>query len=167
MEVDEWVDTGEDDDADEEEEEEEESAASSARNSSLCTNDQPVREDEAMEEAPIRDPLRERTPSVTAAVSSLLSFDEVIDFKASGVLSSTYPGSQEVVNILPSRHILPPKRLGDGNSYLVGVPAHPLAYQSERYIQEGYGDTEALTIFDGFSAQALYDLGNLNTSYPP
>ncbi|EGZ13527.1 hypothetical protein PHYSODRAFT_335281 [Phytophthora sojae] len=160
MEVDEQVGTGEDDDADEEEEEEE-SAASSAKSSSLHTNGQPVGEDEAMEEAPIRDPLRERTPSVTAAVSSLLSFDEVIDFKASGILSSTHPGSQEDANILPSRHVLPPKRPGDGNSYLVGVPAHPLAYQSEGYIQEGYGGTEALAIFDGFSAQDLHDLGNL------
>ncbi|EGZ12924.1 hypothetical protein PHYSODRAFT_334767 [Phytophthora sojae] len=142
--VDEQEGTGNSNDMDEEEEEEEESAASSAKISPLHTNDRPVREDEAMEEAPIRDPLHERTPSVTAAVASLLSFDEVIDFKAFGILSSTHPGSQEVVNILPSRHVLPPKRPGDGNSYL-----------------EGYGGTEALAIFDGFSAQDLHDLGNL------
>ncbi|EGZ13453.1 hypothetical protein PHYSODRAFT_335230 [Phytophthora sojae] len=161
MEVDEQAGTGEDDDVGEEEEEEEESAASSARNSPLRASDQPVREDEAMEEVPIRDPPAGHTPTVTAAISSLLSLDEAVEHTRSGTLPSSHPGPRGIENSLPARHILPPKRPGDGNSYLVGVPAHPLAYQSERYVQEGYGGTEALAIFDGFSAQDLHDLGNL------
>ncbi|EGZ15426.1 hypothetical protein PHYSODRAFT_333675 [Phytophthora sojae] len=111
MEVDEQAGTGEDDDVGEEEEEEEESAASSARNSPLRASGQPVREDEAMEEVPIRDPPAGHTPTVTAAISGLLSLDEAVEHTRSGTLPSSHPGPRGIENILPARHILLPNVL--------------------------------------------------------
>ncbi|POM77435.1 Hypothetical protein PHPALM_5181, partial [Phytophthora palmivora] len=72
-------------------------------------------------------------------------------------LQSTADGGERT----PSRYVLPTPRGLDENTFLFGVPAHPAAYRAGAYVQDGYGGTEAMMVFDGLTNQDLDDLGRM------
>ncbi|KAE9225196.1 hypothetical protein PF004_g11984 [Phytophthora fragariae] len=45
-----------------------------------------------------------------------------------------------------------------GGSFIVGIPAHAMAYRNGAYVREGYAGVEALMLFDGLSEPDVQDL---------
>ncbi|POM77250.1 Hypothetical protein PHPALM_5394 [Phytophthora palmivora] len=97
----------------------------------------------------------------TRPIGGLITLDQSLKLAMTGILpkdgSSTADGGEKA----PSRYVLPTPRGLDENSFLVGVPAHPAAYRAGAYVQDGYGGTEAMMVFDGLTNQDLDDLGRM------
>ncbi|POM70167.1 Hypothetical protein PHPALM_13440 [Phytophthora palmivora] len=94
-------------------------------------------------------------------IGGLITLDQSLKLAMTGILpkdgSSTADGGERT----PSRYVLPTPRGLDENTFLVGVPAHPAAYRAGAYVQDGYGGTEAMMVFDGLTNQDLDDLGRM------
>ncbi|KAE8992800.1 hypothetical protein PR002_g20425 [Phytophthora rubi] len=101
-----------------------------------------------------------RPASRQAVVSrtGVLNFDDVIRHVRAGVLPSHDQSSPGIQNTPPARFTLPPPRNLVGESFIVGIPAHAMAYRNGAYVREGYGGVEALMLFDGLSESDMQDL---------
>ncbi|KAE9049329.1 hypothetical protein PR003_g3495 [Phytophthora rubi] len=101
-----------------------------------------------------------RPVSPRSAVSSIgvLNFDEVVRHVRAGVLPSRDRSSPGMQNTPPARFTLPPARNLVGDSFIVGIPAHAMAYRNGAYVREGYVGVEALMLFDGLSEPDVQDL---------
>ncbi|KAE9044948.1 hypothetical protein PR001_g1452 [Phytophthora rubi] len=94
---------------------------------------------------------RPAPPQSVVSRTGVLNFDEVVSHVRAGVLPSRDRSSPGMQNTPPARFTLPPARNLVGDSFIVGIPAHALAYRNGAYVREGYGGVEALMLFDGLS----------------
>ncbi|POM69282.1 Hypothetical protein PHPALM_14447 [Phytophthora palmivora] len=102
------------------------------------------------------------TPSgTTRPIGGLITLDQSLKLAMTGILPKDGSSTADGGDNTPSRYVLPAPRGLDENSFLVVVPAHPAAYRAEAYVQDGYGGTEAMMIFDGLTNQDLDDLGRM------
>ncbi|KAE9021086.1 hypothetical protein PR002_g12349 [Phytophthora rubi] len=108
-----------------------------------------------------QDDSQQVSPQSNVSRTGLLSSDEVVQRVRAGVLPSRDQASSSGQNTLPAHHTLPPPRTLVGDSFIVGVPAHALAFRNGAYVREGYGGMEALMLFDGLSEPDIQDLCSL------
>ncbi|KAE8890336.1 hypothetical protein PF003_g25795 [Phytophthora fragariae] len=101
---------------------------------------------------------RPASPQFVVSRTGVLNFDEVVSHVRAGVLPSHDRSSPGMQNTPPARFTLPPPRNLVGDSFIVGIPAHALAYRNGAYVREGYGGVEALMVFDGLSEFDIQDL---------
>ncbi|KAE8989206.1 hypothetical protein PR001_g21833 [Phytophthora rubi] len=104
---------------------------------------------------------RPASPQSVVSRTGVLILDEVVSHVRAGVLPSRDRSSPGMQNTPPARFTLPPARNLVGDSFIVGVPAHALAYRNGAYVREGYGGVEALMLFDGLSEVDIQDLCTL------
>ncbi|KAE8984547.1 hypothetical protein PF011_g20739 [Phytophthora fragariae] len=104
---------------------------------------------------------RPASPQSVVSRSGVLILDEVVSHVRAGVLPSRDRSSPGMQNTPPARFTLPPARNLVGDSFIVGIHAHALAYRNGAYVREGYGGVEALMLFDGLSEVDIQDLCTL------
>ncbi|KAE8993655.1 hypothetical protein PR003_g18531 [Phytophthora rubi] len=101
------------------------------------------------------------SPQPVVSRTGVLDFDAVVGHVRAGVLPSHDRSSPGMQNTPPTRFTLPPPRNLVGESFIVGIPAHAMAYRNGAYVREGYGGVEALMLFDGLSEPDIQDLCTL------
>ncbi|KAE9163201.1 hypothetical protein PF005_g30541 [Phytophthora fragariae] len=97
------------------------------------------------------------SPQPVVSRTGVLGFDAVVGHVRAGVLPSHDRSSPGMQNTPPARFTLPPPRYLVGESFIVGIPAHAMAYRNGAYVREGYGGVEALMLFDGLSEPDMQD----------
>ncbi|KAE8903646.1 hypothetical protein PF003_g12181 [Phytophthora fragariae] len=101
---------------------------------------------------------RSVSPQLVVSRTGVLDFEEVARHARAGVRPNHDQSSPGMQNTPPPRFTLPPPRNLVGESFIVGIPAHAMAYRNGAYDREGYGGVEALMLFDGLSEPDMQDL---------
>ncbi|KAE9295182.1 hypothetical protein PF008_g24341 [Phytophthora fragariae] len=101
---------------------------------------------------------RPMSPQPVISRTGGVDFETVVGHVRAGELPSRDRSSPGVQNTPPARFTLPPPRSLVGESFIVGIPAHAMAYRNGAYVREGYGGVEALMLFDGLSEPDMQDL---------
>ncbi|POM63771.1 Hypothetical protein PHPALM_20785, partial [Phytophthora palmivora] len=97
----------------------------------------------------------------TRPIGGLITLDQSLKLAMTGILPKDGSNTADDSEKAPSRYVLPTPRGLDENTFLVGVPAHLAAYRAGAYVQNGYGGTETVMVFDELTNQDLDDLSRM------
>jgi hypothetical protein len=100
--------------------------------------------------------LEQNTPG---KVATHLTLDEVASHVQQGHLPTCRVGPSGYGNLRPTTRTIPPRHIEDGPSFIVGVPADARTLHEGAFVQDGYGGTESLMMFNGLSNRDLESLG--------
>jgi hypothetical protein len=78
-----------------------------------------------------------------------------------GHLPTCRVGPSGYGNLRPTTRTIPPRHIEDGPSFIVGVPADARTLREGAFVQDGYGGTETLMMFNGISNRDLESLVDL------
>ncbi|GMF50447.1 unnamed protein product [Phytophthora fragariaefolia] len=108
-------------------------------NVAVPLNDEEIAEEEAeelLEDTPMEDVSRDGSPvqdlfslvtqaappkKISSAAAGLLSLDEAMDQVLAGVLPATHTGPSGIQDVVPTRHVSPPKMASSSHCFIVGV----------------------------------------------
>jgi hypothetical protein len=94
-------------------------------------------------------------------VATHLTLDEVASHVKQGHLPTCRVGPSGYGNLCPTTRTIPPRHIEDGPSFIVGVPADARTLREGAFVQDGYGRTESLMMFNGLSNRDLESLVDL------